>query len=225
MIGAAYDAYPLEACGLLVGEGALKFALAVGFTPQDLLTGKSRRDWLRWKARLNKTDNWLEPNDDVKANGTHGTINMNAVTAAGDLSSVTTTSGLAWKLNGRLGDSPIHGAGQYTDNDVGSAGATGLGELNIKTCGGFLTVEFMRQGVAPQAAALKTLERMVRMTEPRLLDDKGRPRYDMQFYAVSKDGRYGGVSMYEGPHFAVCDEQGARLEQCAYLFKNSEQPR
>jgi N4-(beta-N-acetylglucosaminyl)-L-asparaginase len=150
---------------------------------------------------------------------------MNAVTSTGDLSSVTTTSGLAWKINGRLGDSPIHGAGQYTDNDVASAGATGLGELNIKTCGGFLTVEFMRQGLTPQQAALKTLERMVHMTEKRLLDDKGRPRYDMQFYAVTKDGHYGGASMYEGPSFAVCDDQGARLERCAYLFGNSERPR
>ena len=210
---------------LLVGEGAKKFALAMGFTPQNLLTEKSRQDWLRWKSRLNKGDNWLDHDDDVKINWTHGTSNMNAVTAAGDLSSVTTTSGLAWKLNGRLGDSPIHGAGQYTDNDVGSAGATGLGELNIKTCGGFLAVEFMRQGLAPQQAALKTLERMVRMTEQRLLDDKGRPRYDMQFYALAKDGRYAGVSMYEGPPFAVCDEKGPRLEPCAFLFKNSERPR
>ena len=83
----------------------------------------------------------------------------------------------------------------------------------------------MRQGLAPQQAALQTLERMVHMTEKRLLDDQGRPRYDMQFYAVSKDGRYGGVSMYEGPSFAVCDEKGARLEQCAFLFKGSERPR
>jgi N4-(beta-N-acetylglucosaminyl)-L-asparaginase len=210
---------------LLVGEGARKFAIAMGFKPQNLLTEKSRQDWMRWKSRLNPNDNWLDHDENVKINWTHGTINMNAVTSAGDLSSVTTTSGLAWKLNGRLGDSPIHGAGQYTDNDVGSAGATGLGELNIKTCGGFLTVEFMRQGLAPQQAALKTLERMVHMTEKRLLDDKGRPRYDMQFYAVTKDGRYGGVSMYEGPPFAVCDEKGARLEPCAYLFKNSERPR
>ena len=210
---------------LLVGEGARRFALAMGFKPQDLLTEKSRQDWMRWKSRQNRNDNWLDHDDAVKINWTHGTINMNAVNASGDVSSVTTTSGLAWKLNGRLGDSPIHGAGQYTDNDVGAAGATGLGELNIKTCGGFLTVEFMRQGLAPQQAALRTLERMVHMTEQRLLDDQGRPRYDMQLYAVTKDGRYGGVSMYEGPSFAVCDEQGARLERCAFLFKDSERPR
>ncbi len=210
---------------LLAGAGARKFAVAMGFTPQNLLTEKSRQDWLRWKSRLSKTDNWLDHDDDVKINWTHGTINMNGVNAAGELSSVTTTSGLAWKLDGRLGDSPIHGAGQYTDNDVGSAGSTGLGEINIKTCGGFLTVEFMRQGLAPQQAALKTLERMVTMTEKRLLDDRGRPRYDIQVYALAKDGRFGGAGMYQGASFAVCDERGPRLEPCAYLFAGSERPR
>jgi N4-(beta-N-acetylglucosaminyl)-L-asparaginase len=147
------------------------------------------------------------------------------VNAAGDVSSVTTTSGLAWKLDGRLGDSPIHGAGQYTDNTVGAAGSTGLGEMNIKACGGFLTVEFMRNGATPEQAALKTLERMVHMTEARMLDDKGRPRYDIQVYAVAKDGRYGAATMYEGASFAVCDEKGARLERCAYLYTTAERPR
>ena len=210
---------------LLVGPGAKKFAVALGFKTQNLLTEKSRQDWLRWKSRLNPNDNWLDHDTDVKINWTHGTINMNAVNATGELSSVTTTSGLAWKLDGRLGDSPIHGAGQYTDNDVGSAGSTGLGEINIKACGGFLTVEFMRNGMSPEQAALKTLERMVHVTEPRLLDEKGRPRYDIQVYALAKDGRYGGATMYEGAKFAVCDDKGPRLETCAALFKNSERPR
>ena len=210
---------------LLVGPGARKFAAAMGFKTQNLLTERSRQDWLRWKARLNKNDNWLDHDGDVRINWTHGTINMNAVNTAGDVSSVTTTSGLAWKLDGRLGDSPIHGAGQYTDNTVGAAGSTGLGEINIKTCGGFLTVEFMRNGAGPEQAALKTLERMVRMTEPRLLDDKGRPRYDIQVYAVAKDGRFGGATMYEGASFAVCDENGPRLEKCAHLFKAADRAR
>ena len=210
---------------LLVGAGAKKFALAMGFKAQNLLTEKSRQDWLRWKSRLNKNDNWLDHDDDVKINWTHGTINMNAVNSAGDVSSVTTTSGLAWKLDGRLGDSPIHGAGQYTDNDVGAAGSTGLGEINIKACGGFLTVEFMRNGATPEQAALKTLERMVHVTEVRLLDEKKRPRYDIQVYALAKDGRYGAATMYEGASFAVCDERGARLEKCAYLYKGAERPR
>jgi len=210
---------------LLVGPGAKKFAVAMGFKTQNLLTEKSRQDWMRWKARLNPNDNWLDHDDDVKINWTHGTINMNAVNGAGDVSSVTTTSGLAWKLDGRLGDSPIHGAGQYTDNDIGAAGSTGLGEMNIKTCGGFLTVEFMRNGASPEQAALKTLERMLHMTEKRMLDDKGRPRYDIQMYAVTKDGRYGAATMYDGASFAVCDERGPRLEKCASLFKASDRPR
>jgi len=204
---------------ILVGEGARRFALDMGFTPQNLLTEKSRQDWLRWKARLNPNDFWLDHDDDVRINTTHGTINMNAVNAAGDISSVTTTSGMAYKIPGRIGDSPIVGAGQYCDNGVGAAGSTGRGEANIKICGGFLTVEFLRQGLAPEVAVLKTLERLVAMTEPRLLNAQGRPNFDIQFYAVAKDGRYAGGSLYEGADFAVCDARGARLEKCVYLFR------
>lgn len=206
---------------MLVGEGAKQFALAMGFTEQNLLTEKSRQDWLRWKARLNADDNWLDHDDDVKIKFTTGTINMNAVTASGDIASVTTTSGLSWKLPGRVGDSPIIGAGQYCDNSVGAAGSTGRGEANIKVCGAFLTVEFMRQGLAPREACLKTLERVIAMTESRLLDKQGRPTFNLNFYAVSKDGRYGAASIYEGARFAVADAQGARLEQTAYLFKRA----
>ena len=204
---------------ILVGEGARRFALDLGFKPQNLLTEKSRQDWLRWKARLNPNDFWLDHDGDVEINDTHGTINMNAVNAAGDISSVTTTSGMAYKIPGRIGDSPIVGAGQYCDNLVGAAGSTGRGEANIKICGGFLTVEFLRQGLAPEVAVIRTLERLVAMTEPRLLDAQGRPNFDIQFYAVTKDGRYAGGSLYEGADFAVCDTRGARLEKCAYLFR------
>ena len=203
---------------ILVGEGARRFALDMGFTPQNLLTEKSRQDWLRWKARLNPNDFWLDHDGDVEINHTHGTINMNAVNAAGDISSVTTTSGMAYKIPGRIGDSPIVGAGQYCDNTVGAAGSTGRGEANIKICGGFLTVEFLRQGLAPEVAVLKTLERLVAMTEPRLMNAQGRPNFDIQFYAVTKDGRYAGGSLYEGADFAVCDARGARLEKCVFLY-------
>src|SRR5712671_3321333 len=127
---------------MLVGAGAKKFALEMGFKEQNLLTDKSRRDWLRWKACLNPADSWLDPRSDsagppppptasipfddpLHVRFTTGTINMNAVNAAGDLSSVTTTSGLSWKVPGRVGDSPIIGAGQYCDNTVGAAGSTG----------------------------------------------------------------------------------------------------
>jgi N4-(beta-N-acetylglucosaminyl)-L-asparaginase len=204
---------------ILVGEGAKKFALAMGFTEQNLLTEKSRQDWLRWKARQNPGDNWLDHDDDVRIKFTSGTINMNAVTATGAIASVTTTSGLSWKLPGRIGDSPIIGAGQYCDNTVGAAGSTGRGEANIKVCGAFLTVEFMRQGLAPREACLKTLERVVAMTEPRLLDEQRRPTFNLNFYALAKDGRYGSAALYEGSRFAVADGAGVRVEECAYLLR------
>ena len=204
---------------MLVGPGARKFAIAMGFKPQNLLTEKSRQDWMRWKSRLNANDAWLNHDDDIKVKFTTGTINMNAVTASGDIASVTTTSGMAWKVPGRIGDSPIIGAGQYCDNDVGAAGSTGRGEANIKSCASFLAVEFMRQGLAPQSALMKVLERVVAMTEKRLLDASGKPTFDLEFYAVAKDGRYAGATLYSGGRFAVCDDKGARLEPSAFMFK------
>ncbi|HEX6925205.1 MAG TPA: N(4)-(beta-N-acetylglucosaminyl)-L-asparaginase [Longimicrobiaceae bacterium] len=209
---------------LLVGEGAKRFALDMGFEEQELLTEKSRQDWLRWRARLNPSDNWLDPADEVAVRFTTGTINMNAVNAAGDIASVTSTSGLSWKIPGRVGDSPIIGAGQYCDNSVGAAGSTGRGEANIKVCGAFLTVEFMRQGASPEEACLRTLERVVQMTERRLLDDRGRPRFGLSYYAIAKDGRVGGASLYEGGQYAVADASGARLVDFAYLYSRSERP-
>ena len=210
---------------MLVGHDARRFAVEMGFKTQNLLTEKTRQQWLRWRATRNPTDAYLDYSGDVDIRFTTGTINMNAVNAVGDLSSVTTTSGMAWKVPGRVGDSPIVGAGQYCDNTVGAAGSTGRGEANIKICGGFLTVEFMRQGLAPEQAIAKTLERVVAMTERRLLDDRGRPRFDLQFYAVSKDGRFAGGSLYEGARYAVCDARGARIESCAFMFGSAERPR
>jgi N4-(beta-N-acetylglucosaminyl)-L-asparaginase len=225
---------------MLVGAGAKKFALEMGFKEQNLLTDKSRRDWLRWKACLNPADSWLDtrsdsvlppprtaglPFDDpLQVKFTTGTINMNAVNAAGEISSVTTTSGLAWKLPGRVGDSPIIGAGQYCDNTVGAAGSTGRGEANIKVCGAFLTVEFMRQGMSPDQACMKTIERVIAMTERRLLDPNGRPLFDLQFYALSKDGRFGSASAYGGYNFSVADSSGARLVPMPFKFARSERP-
>ena len=204
---------------MLVGEGAKRFALGLGFTEQNLLTEKSRQAWLRWRARLNPNDNWIEQEERAAVRQSTGTINMNAVTARGDIASVTTTSGLAWKIPGRVGDSPIIGAGQYCDNAVGAAGSTGRGEANIKVCGAFLTVEFMRQGMSPEQACLKTLERVVAATEPRLLDERGRPRFGLNFYAVAKDGRFGAASIWSGARYAVADARGARLENSAFLYQ------
>ncbi|MEO6447299.1 MAG: N(4)-(beta-N-acetylglucosaminyl)-L-asparaginase [Gemmatimonadaceae bacterium] len=210
---------------MLVGPDARRFALHMGFKTQNLLTERSRQDWMRWKSRLNKGDAWLDHDDNLRIKFTTGTINMNAVNAAGDVSSCTTTSGMAWKVPGRVGDSPIVGAGQYCDNLVGAAGSTGRGEANIKVCGAFLAVEFMRNGDAPEQALMKVMERVIAMTESRLLAPNGRPYFDLTFYAVTKDGRYSGACAYEGTSFAVCDEKGARLESCAYLYRKDQRPK
>ncbi len=217
---------------MLVGEGATRFALDMGFEKQELLTPASRQKWLRWKALLNPNDNWLDHDDDVKIAFTHGTINICARDASGDLGSVTTTSGLSWKIPGRVGDSPILGAGQYCDNDVGAAGSTGRGEANMKVCGAFLVVEMMRRGAEPQEACLEALKRVAGMTESRLLTSDGRPRFDIEFYALAKDGRYGGATLYRsddqdepwGRFFAVADDQGPRLVPSAALYPASARP-
>ncbi|MFN8583258.1 MAG: N(4)-(beta-N-acetylglucosaminyl)-L-asparaginase [Gemmatimonadaceae bacterium] len=210
---------------MLVGRDARKFAIEMGFKPQNLLTEKSRQDWMRWKSRQNKNDNWLDHDDDIKIKFTTGTINMNAVNAAGDISSVTTTSGIAWKVPGRVGDSPIIGAGQYTDNDVGAAGSTGRGESNIMVCGAFLAVEYMRLGKTPEEALMLVMKRVIEHSEKRLLDANGRPYFDLVFYAVNKKGEYAGASAYEGFTFAVCDDKGSRLENTVFLYTRGERPR
>jgi N4-(beta-N-acetylglucosaminyl)-L-asparaginase len=236
---------------MLVGPGARRFAIEMGFTPQNLLTEKSRQYYLRWKANLNADDNWLDHKDDVKiakpatpparssrrgTSGSHvgfdergvphtfGTVNVNAVTANGDIGSVTSTSGLSWKIPGRIGDSPIIGAGQYCDNEVGAAGSTGRGEANIKVCGAFLAVEFMRMGMSPEAALMKVMERVIAMTEKRLLNDRGRPYFDLSYYAVNKRGDVAGATCYEGGSYAVCDAQGPRQVKTVYLYKRDERP-
>lgn len=231
---------------LLVGQDALRFARRMGFAEQNLLTEASRQMWLRWKEDPGGQNSWIDTRpgaartssrfhrefqheheyaDDGRLAYTTGTINMNAVNAAGDVASVTTTSGLAYKIAGRVGDSPIHGAGQYCDNTVGAAGSTGRGEANIKVCGAFLAVEFMRQGKSPEQALLQVMERVIAMTEPRLLDERGRPYFDLTFYALHKDGRVAGACAYEGTRYAVADAAGARVLDCAYLFKRGERPR
>lgn len=203
---------------MLVGEGAKKFALSYGFQDEDLLTPESRQLWLTWRANRGGSDDWLNvPDNTPMVVRPTGTINLNVVNAAGELSSVTTTSGLAWKINGRVGDSPIVGAGQYTDNDVGSAGSTGRGESNIMVCGGFLTVEHMRRGMSPTDACLETLKRVMAMTPKRLLREDGRPNFSLQFYAVNKKGDAGAASLYKA-RYAVCDASGASFQDCAVLY-------
>jgi N4-(beta-N-acetylglucosaminyl)-L-asparaginase len=206
---------------LLVGEGAKRFALSYGFQEENLLTDRSREIWHRWRANRGTADDWLDvPEDATMVPRPTGTINCNVVNTRGDVSSVTTTSGLAWKIPGRVGDSPIIGAGQYTDNDVGAAGSTGRGESCIKACGAFLTVEFMRRGMKPADAALETLRRVIATTEGRLLDEQGRPRFNLNFYAVNKRGDFGAASMFPG-RYAAFDGSEAKLYDSAYLFERA----
>lgn len=203
---------------LLVGEGAKRFALSYGFKEEDLLTPESRQLWLAWRANRGHEDDWLDvPEGEPMIVRPTGTINLNLVNAQGEVSSITTTSGLAWKLPGRAGDSPIVGAGQYTDNDIGAAGSTGRGEANIMVCGGFLTVEGMRRGLKPTDACLETLKRVVHVTPPRLLKE-GRPTFDLKFYAVNKRGEFGAASLYPGKYVAHDGREGA-LRDTAYLFQ------
>jgi N4-(beta-N-acetylglucosaminyl)-L-asparaginase len=203
---------------MLVGEGAKRFALSYGFKEEDLLTPESRQLWLTWRANRGLDDDWLNvpENEPLVARPT-GTINLNVVNAKGEISSVTTTSGLAWKIPGRAGDSPIVGAGQYTDNEVGAAGSTGRGEANIMVCGGFLTVEGMRRGLKPTDACVETLKRVARLTPPRLLKD-GRPTFNLHFYAVNKRGDFGSASLYPASYAAHDGKDGA-LRDSAFLYE------
>ncbi len=224
---------------LLVGEGALRFARAMGFKEEDLLTEEARQAWLRWKADLNKDDKWLDRDQQPLGGGdrrgdsrtgpepwrtdvpfTWGTIHCSAVNADGDLGCTTTTSGLSWKLPGRVGDSPLVGCGLYCDNAVGSAGSTGRGEAVIQTLGAYEIVRSMADGLTPTEACLKACKRIAdRTREPRLLDDHGRPNFSVSFYALRKDGAYGGACIWKGGTFAVQDGQGARVLPCEWLFE------
>jgi N4-(beta-N-acetylglucosaminyl)-L-asparaginase len=203
---------------MLVGKDAQRFATSYGYPIEDLLTLASREAWLHWRANLSATDNYIDvPGSEKLVKTTTGTCPMMLVNAAGDISSIVTTSGLAYKVPGRVGDSAIVGAGQYTDNEVGAAGSTGLGECNILACGGFSVVDDMRRGMHPKDACLATLKRVMAMIPARWIGPNGRPTFQLQFYAVTKAGVYGAAAMTASP-FAVCDEKGARNEDCAVLF-------
>ncbi len=233
---------------LLVGEGALRFAKAVGFKEENLLTEKARKIWLYWKQTQSDRDDWLPPpvekldpevieffklDRQPKAAGegaaipSHferptGTVHCATLNERGDLSCVTTTSGLAFKMPGRVGDSPIIGAGLYVDNDVGSCGSTGRGEVNLQNLCCAVAVELMRQGASPEEAGMEVLRRVVEKTEPRLLDKQGRPNFGLKFYLLAKDGRHAGVSLWGPAKFAVTDEKGSRLEDCRFLYRKAE---
>jgi N4-(beta-N-acetylglucosaminyl)-L-asparaginase len=257
---------------MLVGDGASRFALEMGFPKENLLTERSRKIWLLWKEYNSNLDWWgpgladpgwnppaaeqmsekdipeplrrlynaaaaLEIPADERWDAIHkvlipqtGTINCSVVNAKGEMSSVTTTSGLSWKIPGRLGDSPIIGAGCYCDQDVGGAGATGSGEENIKIAGAHTIVENMRRGMSPEEAGMDALKRIVRNYEGH----QEKLKYmNMKFYILRKDGAYAGVSLWSRSvnwpwesakesiaQFAVHDGT-ARKEHCKYLFEGA----
>lgn len=212
---------------LIVGEGALRFAKAHGFKEEDLLTEKSQAAWLRWKETMSDKDNWFPPKteslpEDLReVMSTHGTINCIAIDAAGRLAGVTTTSGLSWKIAGRVGDSPIIGAGLYVDNEIGAAGSTGRGEANLQTCASFRIVDAMGRGKSPEQACLEACQTVVAKTKlvPRLCDDQGRPNFGLDFYALNKKGEFGSAGLYQGGKYAVHDGVENKLRDVAYLYK------
>lgn len=219
---------------LLVGQGALAFARAHGFAEHDLLTERARQRWLQWKERLSERDDWIEEGgnelpearDKARREGREeeerdpGTIHCSTLDAAGRVGACTTTSGLAFKIPGRVGDSPLIGCGLYVDNDVGSAGSTGRGEATILSNGSFSVVEHMRQGMSPTDACLAVLRRVVHYTRiPRLLNEQQRPDFNLAFYAVSKNGHYGAATIYPS-RYTICNEEGAQRLGTASLFES-----
>jgi N4-(beta-N-acetylglucosaminyl)-L-asparaginase len=252
---------------MLVGEGAERFAVAQGFQRENLLTDKSRKEWLLWKETHSDwwgpgisspdwrnrfrapthADEWqmrIERMNQVAADigipvelrneairyvifPPTGTIHCSALNEKGEISGCTTTSGLAWKIPGRVGDSPIIGAGCYTDQDVGSAGATGNGEENIKVAGAHTIVENMRHGMSPLDAGMDALKRIVRNYN----NERERLQYmDMIYYILRKDGAYAGVSLWEGygsdggkPHQIAVQDGSRRLEKTVNLFSGTSQ--
>jgi len=239
---------------LLAGKGAQEFARAMGFkVEEDLNTERSRRLFLEWKRRVDP-ERWLDPNsparkppegsrgdaefaeralaagksmvrDGLIPEGSFwGTINCDGINANGDICGVTTTSGLAWKIPGRVGDSPILGAGLYVDNDVGAAGSTGRGEANLYNLSSFLIVESMRRGMSPKDAGMEALKRIKANTvERRLLNAKGNPNFNIRFFVLNKRGETAGVAMYHAGEtkYAICSENGATSPELEPLLQGS----
>jgi len=237
---------------MLVGDGARRFAVAEGFEDQNLLTEHSRKIWLAWKASTSfnwrpgvDSPEWkptaalrehiapmfgdspaeqalLARAVNVILDPPTGTIPCMAVDAKGDVSAVTTTSGLSWKIPGRVGDSPIIGAGCCVDNEVGAAGSTGKGEENIKISGGHTIIEMMRQGKSPKDACLEACARIARHYKN---DKKKLGTFHIYFYALNKDGVHGAASLWRNGYepkkqamYAVHDGSESKLTECASYF-------
>src|SRR3982751_3009860 len=215
---------------LIVGKGAQEFARGMGFKIEDdLNTEESRKTWLEWKRRtdplhyldpikreaaMRKVDLDMIAEGWINENHFYGTINCDGVNAKGEVCGVTTTSGLAWKIPGRVGDSPILGAGLYVDNEVGAAGSTGRGEANLYNLCSFLIVEEMRRGAHPKDAGMTALKRIKSNTiEKRLLNQRGEPNFNSSFYMLNKKGEHAGDPMYGGNTmtYAYCDDNGPKI--------------
>lgn len=219
----------------LVGAGARKFATAHGFPVEDLLTDKTRKIWLYWKERLSDTDDWIEAASEaedpaikefIRKYGNadfrpQGTIHMSVRSANGDFGGVTSTSGLFFKIPGRVGDSAVVGAGIYSENGVGSCGSTGRGEANLVTCGSHTVVEFLRQGKSPEEACILALKRIDEKTHkvPRHRDAKGRPKFNVAFYCVDASGRTASAAIWSGVKYVVGDKDGVTTREAAWLYK------
>ncbi|QOY85462.1 N(4)-(beta-N-acetylglucosaminyl)-L-asparaginase [Paludibaculum fermentans] len=244
---------------MLAGEGATRFAKAWGIPEINLLTEKARLAWMTWKQSLRDADNnnnWTDGLDAPEKKGTAmlremfphatdddfewarwmakhpttGTINCLALNTKGEMSGTTTTSGLAWKIPGRVGDSPIVGAGCFVDQEVGAAGSTGRGEENIRIAGAHTIVENMRHGMSPADACMDALKRIAKNYEN---DEKKLDRFDINFYALRKDGVHAGASLWNGRirrdgymasfEYAVNDGGGqSRKEKCVYLLERKK---
>jgi N4-(beta-N-acetylglucosaminyl)-L-asparaginase len=214
---------------LLVGQGAQDFAVMHGFPVENLMTEKTRKIWVKWKESLSEKDDYLRPNEDASDDMGHlqkafersyGTIHCSGIDLEGNISGVTTTSGLSFKIPGRVGDSPIVGAGLYVDNDIGAAGSTGRGEANIENLCCFLIVERMRSGDSPEDACLYACQRIVDHTKvTHLLDERGLPNFNVRFYALNKDGEIGGAELRDRKgKMAVADTAGTRLIDLPHLI-------
>lgn len=211
---------------LIVGKGALKFAKKWGFKEENLLTDQARKIWLRWKTQLNQYDDWGPP-DHLKKNKnialldkipfTYGTTNLLAVDKNGDIAGITSTSGLSWKIPGRVGDSPIIGAGLYVDNEIGAAGATGRGEDVIKSCASYYIVIRMGQGRTPQEAcedAMRMIINKYKKINPNFYPGE-------KFVALNKQGEYGCAFMRgkKPARMYVANSKGIKIHTGSVVYK------
>ena len=203
----------------LVGKGAQNFARMHGFKVEELLTERSRKIWLRWKENLSDKDDYFPPKDgDSNMERSTGTINVLGINNNGDIAGITTTSGLAWKIPGRVGDSPIIGAGLYLDNEVGAVGATGRGEEMIRSCGSFLGVEYMRNGMTAQEACEAVCK--------RIIDINGGPSkvdFSDKIVALSKNGDVGCAAIQgkkgDEPTVATWSKKGFKAIRGTYMIE------